>query len=180
MDLRAAACGVALGLVVPVGCGEDATPVADPSPPATTSASSPATSSSPAETRSPRSGPSPGREPGTTIVARPSRFGPILFDEAGQAIYLFDVERTARPQCYGACATAWPPVYAHGRPRAGDSVKESLLGTTTRRDGRAQVTYGGHPLYYYAHEAPGEVECHDVFLNGGYWYAVAPDGDRAP
>lgn len=58
-------------------------------------------------------------------------------------------------------------------------MEASLLGTTTRRDGRVQVTYGGHRLYYYAHEDSGEMECHDVFLNGGYWYAVAPSGDRA-
>ena len=38
-----------------------------------------------------------------------------------------------------------------------------------RRGGKRQVTYKGKPLYYYAHEGPNEVLCHDVFLNGGYW-----------
>jgi predicted lipoprotein with Yx(FWY)xxD motif len=103
----------------------------------------------------------------------------MLFSRGKQAIYLFDVETTDEPKCYGDCAEAWPPVLTAGEPVAGDAVKASLLGTTERSDGTTQVTYGGHPLYYYAHEDPGEVECHDIFLNGGTWYVVRPDGKRA-
>jgi predicted lipoprotein with Yx(FWY)xxD motif len=103
----------------------------------------------------------------------------MLFDTRRQAIYLFDVETTDEPKCYGECADAWPPVLTEGAPVAGKGVKASLLGTTKRSDGTTQVTYGGHPLYFYAHEGPGEVECHDVFLNGGTWYVVQPDGTRA-
>ena len=118
--------------------------------------------------------------PGTKVVAAESDFGRILFDGRGQAIYLFDVEATTEPRCYDACAVAWPPVVTDGAPLAGDGVRASLLGTTRRTDGTTQVTYGGHPLYFYAHEGAHEVKCHDVFLNGGTWYAVQPDGDRAP
>ena len=63
---------------------------------------------------------------------------------------------------------------------AGRRVDATLLGTTRRTDGTRQVTYGGHPLYFYAHEGKHEVECHDVFLNGGTWYALQPDGQPAP
>ena len=55
-----------------------------------------------------------------------------------------------------------------------------MLGTTRRTDGTTQVTYGGHPLYFYAHEGKHEVKCHHVYLNGGIWYAVLPNGDPAP
>jgi hypothetical protein len=41
------------------------------------------------------------------------------------------------------------------------------------------VTYGGHPLYYYAHEGPGQVLCHDVIEFGGRWLVVTPDGVAA-
>ena len=103
-----------------------------------------------------------------------------MFGGTGQAIYLFDVETTSRPRCYGPCADAWPPVLTDGAPFAGKRVKQSLLGTTPRTDGTTQVTYDGHPLYFYAHEDRHEVRCHDVFLNGGNWYSVQPDGRRAP
>lgn len=119
-------------------------------------------------------------QPGTKVVAAESDFGTILFDDTGQAIYLFDIETTSKPRCYGPCADAWPPVLTDGAPFAGERVKKSLLGTTQRTDGTTQVTYDGHPLYFYAHEGKYEVKCHDVFLNGGNWYAVEPDGNRAP
>jgi predicted lipoprotein with Yx(FWY)xxD motif len=130
-------------------------------------------------TAAPREQPTTTATPGTEIVVADSKFGPMLFDQRKQAIYLFDIETTDRPKCYGDCADAWPPVLTDGAPIAGDAVKGSLLGTTQRSDGTVQVTYGGHPLYYYAHEKPGEVKCHDVFLNGGTWYVVKPDGNRA-
>jgi predicted lipoprotein with Yx(FWY)xxD motif len=93
-------------------------------------------------------------------------------------MYIFQRDRRNKTNCYGECAKAWPPVFTEGTPRAGKGVSSSLLGTIRRRDGRRQVTYGGRPLYYYAHEGPGEVKCHDVYLNGGYWWAVGADGKR--
>lgn len=115
---------------------------------------------------------------GVVVTTQETRFGRILFDGTGQAIYLFDKEKTSRPECYGECAEAWPPVLAKGVPQA-RGVKKSLLGTTARTDGTTQVTYGGHPLYYYAHEGKNVVECHRVRGFGGLWLAVAPDGRAA-
>ncbi len=109
-----------------------------------------------------------------------SEFGQMLFDASGQAIYLFDVETSPKPQCYDACAEAWPPVLSKGDPVAGPGVKSSLLATVERADGSVQVTYNDHPLYFYAHEGKREVKCHDIFLNGGNWYVVQPGGDAAP
>jgi predicted lipoprotein with Yx(FWY)xxD motif len=117
---------------------------------------------------------------GTKITARPSEFGRMLFDSRRQAIYIFERDGKGRSRCYGACAKAWPPVYAKGKPVAAEGVRGSLLGTTRRRNGRRQVTYAGQPLYFYAHEAPGEVRCHNVDLNGGLWWVVGPDGRRRP
>ena len=104
----------------------------------------------------------------------------MLYDASRQAIYLFDAERTSRPKCYGACAEAWPPVLAKGVPRATGRVNRSLLGTTRRSDGATQVTYAGHPLYFYADEGKYEVLCHDVNEYGGTWLVVRPDGTPAP
>ena len=51
---------------------------------------------------------------------------------------------------------------------------------STRQDGTTQATYGGHPLYFYAHEDPWQVLCHDFEDFGGTWYVVQPDGEAAP
>ena len=117
---------------------------------------------------------------GTTLVARGSEFGTMLFGPKRQAVYIFQRDSRNRSNCYGECARLWPPVYTRGAPRAGRGVKASLLGTTRRRGGRLQVTYTGKPLYYYAHEGPGEVRCHNVNLNGGLWWVVGPNGKRRP
>lgn len=104
----------------------------------------------------------------------------MLYDASGQAIYLFDAEQTSRPECYGDCAAAWPPVLTDGEPRATTGARANLLGTTRRRDGKTQLTYAGHPLYYYADEGKYEVLCHNIKGFGGTWLVVRPDGDPAP
>ena len=109
-----------------------------------------------------------------------SEFGEILFDGAGQAIYLFDKEPTATPECYDDCAEAWPPVLTEGDPVAATNVLADQLGTTQRTDGATQVTYAGHPLYYYAHEGINQVLCHNVDEFGGVWLVVTPSGAPAP
>jgi predicted lipoprotein with Yx(FWY)xxD motif len=119
-------------------------------------------------------------QPGTKVVLDDSQYGRILFDSQQQAIYLFDKETTKKAKCYGACAKAWPPVLAKGKPRLGKGLKQDLLGTTRRRNGKKQITYGGHPLYYYAHEGPGQVLCHDVFEFDGLWLVVRKNGDPVP
>jgi predicted lipoprotein with Yx(FWY)xxD motif len=113
---------------------------------------------------------------GTKVVVGKSQFGTMLFNSKRQAIYVFSADAKRTSDCYGDCARAWPPVYTRALPRAGAGVRGSLLGTTRRRDRRLQLTYAGRPLYYYAHEAPGQILCHDVNLNGGIWKVVAPDG----
>lgn len=179
--MMARLCVTALCLGVLVACGEDSGQEAD-DPPATSSATNQSSDNRTATTTdqpstSTRSRPV-GR--GTRIVAADSDFGTMLFDGTGQAIYLFDVETTSKPACYGVCAEAWPPVLTKGEPVAAAGVERSLLGTTDRTDGTTQVTYNDHPLYVYAHENKHEVKCHDVFMNGGNWYAVRPDGSPAP
>ena len=111
------------------------------------------------------------------VSVRNSRFGRILTDGKGFTLYLFTRDKQPRSRCYGACATAWPPLLSTGPPRAGKGAKQSLLGATKRSDGQGQVTYRGHPLYYYVGERkPLQVLCQDVFEFGGRWLVVSPRG----
>ena len=128
-------------------------------------------------TRSPES-PRASRS-GTRIIVAPSDYGPMLYDASGQPIYLFTAESDDRPRCYGACAEDWPPVLTRGTPSAAASARTGLLDTTRRTDGSSQLTYAGHPLYFYAHESTYEVLCHNVTEYGGTWLVVQPDGSAA-
>jgi predicted lipoprotein with Yx(FWY)xxD motif len=117
---------------------------------------------------------------GTTVTVGQSEFGEMLFEASKRAIYIFEKDPKGETVCYDECAEAWPPVFSDGEAVAGEGVKASLLGTVKRRDGKLQVTYAGKPLYFYAHERPGEVRCHNVNLNGGLWWVVGPDGKPRP
>ena len=112
-----------------------------------------------------------------TLTVRNSRFGRVLFDGKGRVLYGFTRDtRGGKSTCYGACAAAWPVYYAKGRATAGPGVKRALIGSTRRRDGRLQLTYNGWPLYYYAHEGPGQILCQNVDEFGGLWLVVRPTG----
>ncbi|TML95442.1 MAG: hypothetical protein E6G10_28320 [Actinobacteria bacterium] len=112
-----------------------------------------------------------------TVTVGRSAFGRILFDGRGRALYLFTREKTETSQCYGACAKAWPPFLTRGRPSAARGARSSLLGTARRSDGTTQVTYRGHPLYYYVGDRrPGQVLCQGVVQFGGTWFVVSPSG----
>jgi predicted lipoprotein with Yx(FWY)xxD motif len=114
------------------------------------------------------------------IVAKESEFGRVLFDGNGQVVYVFEIDRANRSNCTSAdCVEAWPPVLTREPPSAGEGIDARLLGTIRRSDGSLQVTYDDRPLYFYEHEAPGEIKCHDVDLHGGLWWVVTPGGDPA-
>jgi predicted lipoprotein with Yx(FWY)xxD motif len=114
------------------------------------------------------------------IVAKGSSFGRVLFDANGQVVYVFESDSKNRSACTSAgCVKAWPPVLTRQQPSAGVGIDDSLLGTIRRADGMLQVTYNGRPLYFYEHEAPGEIKCHNVDLHGGLWWVVTPRGEPA-
>ena len=74
----------------------------------------------------------------------------------------------------------WPPLLTSGpAPVTTGAAQASLVGTTPRADGTRQVTYDGHPLYYFAGDkAPGDVTGQGIHNFGGGWYVVDPGGRR--
>jgi predicted lipoprotein with Yx(FWY)xxD motif len=124
----------------------------------------------------------------TTMPAEPSSGGEVvkvtngplgtyLVDGEGRALYLFKADGGTKSTCNGACAQAWPPVTTTGAPKAGTGTKSSLLGTTKRADGSTEVTYAGHPLYYYAGDSgPGETNGQGSNGFGAPWWVVTPSG----
>lgn len=114
----------------------------------------------------------------STLTVGKSRYGSILFDGKGRALYAFTRDRRGgKSRCYGACARAWPVYFKRTALKAGKGVKRKLIGTVRRKDGRLQVTYNGWPLYYYVNDvSPGQVTCQNVSEFGGLWLVVRPTG----
>jgi predicted lipoprotein with Yx(FWY)xxD motif len=140
------------------------------------SASSSSSSSTPASSGTPAAaGSSSAAASGTVITTANSSAGAFLTNSSGRAIYLFMADSKDKSACSGACASAWPPVT--GTPTASGSAMMSDLGTITRSDGTKQVTYDGHPLYYFAGDTGGGTDKGqglDGF--GAKWWLVAPSG----
>ena len=102
-----------------------------------------------------------------------------LVGSDGRTLYLFEADSHGSSACSGACAAAWPPDIAAGMPHAGAGVQQSLLGTVRRPDGSMQVTYNGHPLYYFTGDgAAGSAKGQGVKAFGAGWYAVAATGSK--
>jgi predicted lipoprotein with Yx(FWY)xxD motif len=115
---------------------------------------------------------------GTTIsVATNAKLGQILVDATGKTVYLFVADTGTSSTCYTSCATIWPPVLTTGAPEAGTGAQSSLLGTTARTDGTTEVTYAGHPLYYFIQDkAAGDAKGQGINGFGGLWWVMSPSG----
>jgi predicted lipoprotein with Yx(FWY)xxD motif len=114
---------------------------------------------------------------GTTVKIAKTPLGRILVDGKGITLYDFVPDRNRTSSCYGACAALWPPLIAKGKPHAGTGVRASLLGTTRRKDGKLEVTYDHHPLYYYvADRKPGQTTGQGLNQFGGPWWVLSPAG----
>jgi predicted lipoprotein with Yx(FWY)xxD motif len=114
--------------------------------------------------------------PQAKVLVRSTTVGDVLVDARGRTLYLRAVDGPRKSTCYGSCASAWPPDVTSGKPRAGSGVKQALLGMAKRKDGRMQVTYAGHPLYFYGQDAKaGEILGQGT---AGIWWVVGASGRK--
>ena len=135
--------------------------------PATTQASSPAATSQ------------AGGAASVSLAAISGIPGKALVGSNGRTLYLFQADKNGTSACAGACAAAWPPDIVTGQPQAGNGVNQTLLGTITRADGTMQLTYNGHPLYYFTADAGGgTAHGQGVKAFGAEWYVVAAGGSK--
>jgi predicted lipoprotein with Yx(FWY)xxD motif len=115
---------------------------------------------------------------GMVIASKHGKIGTIL--AAGPkrlTIYLYEADKGSTSACSSACAQTWPPVTTSGAPMAAGGAIAADLGTITRSDGTKQVTYNGHPLYYYAQDKDsGDAYGQGVKSFGAAWYALKPSG----
>ena len=112
-----------------------------------------------------------------SVSTKTSSLGTFLVDANGRTLYLWDADKGSTSTCSGACAQAWPPLTSTATPKASGAVRASLLGTTKRTDGSSEVTYAGHPLYYFAGDTqPGQTTGQGSNGFGAPWWVISPAG----
>ena len=123
--------------------------------------------------------PASGSATATVIESHAGSAGSFLTNGSGRAVYLWAADSMNKSTCSGACAGAWPPVTTTGKVTVADGAKAADLGTITRSDGTKQVTYSGHPLYYFAGDSgPGQTNGQGSDSFGAKWWLVAPAGAK--
>jgi predicted lipoprotein with Yx(FWY)xxD motif len=113
----------------------------------------------------------------SSIKVSMSSLGSFLTDANGRTLYLFTRDSGNTPSCTGACTSVWPPVTWSTAAQVGTGASASLLGTVANAGGQQQITYNGHPLYYYVGDVnAGETNGEQLDQFGGLWYVVSPSG----
>ena len=164
---------LAAALAFLAGCGSSSSTTSS-------SASAPATPASTAATSASATASTASSGAGELIATKRSKFGTIL--AAGPkklTVYLFEADRAGRSACSGACASAWPPVRTSGAAQAGGAAVAADLGRTMRSDGTEQVTYKGHPLYFFEKDQDdGDAYGEGSKAFGAGWYVIKPSGAK--
>ncbi len=114
------------------------------------------------------------------VTTKHSKDGTILAAGPKElTVYMFAGDKGSKSNCTGACAVAWPPVVAKGSPTASGKASASDVGTAMRAGGVAQVTYKGHPLYYFIKDKDdGDAYGQAKHAFGADWYVLAPSGEK--
>ncbi len=114
---------------------------------------------------------------GLTIGMAKGPMGSYLTGASGRALYLWAADTNGKSSCSGACAQTWQPVVASATPSASGGVNAADLAVISRPGGGEQVTYKGHPLYYYAADSgPGMTTGQGTNSFGAKWWLIAPSG----
>jgi predicted lipoprotein with Yx(FWY)xxD motif len=110
-------------------------------------------------------------------VSTTTKYGRILVDASGRTLYMLTADKNGKSSCSGQCASFWPPLIVSGSHITATGVKASLLGTTTRSDGKLQATYNGHPLYRFLKDTKaGQTNGQGLNVFGGRWWLLSPAG----
>ena len=114
---------------------------------------------------------------GSAVGVRSTSLGPTLVDANGRTLYLFAGDKPDVSRVSAAGLAVWPPFRPNGTVKATNGANAASLGTITSSGGR-QVTYNGHPLYYYVGDSSAG-STHGQRLNqfGALWYVLGPGGN---
>jgi len=114
-------------------------------------------------------------KPASLVLTQTEKLGNVMADSNGRTLYLYTKDTPNTSNCYAKCEVAWPPLLTIDQPTLGDGVSTALISTTLRKDGSAQLTYNGWPLYYFfKDQAAGDINGQAV---GKVWWVVSGEGN---
>ena len=100
--------------------------------------------------------------------------GPVLVDGSGRTLYLFEGDRTDVSTLSSAGRAVWPPFTARSQPVTMGGANSALIGMIP---GSGQITYNGHPLYYYVGDQHvGQTAGQGLNQFGARWYVLSATG----
>jgi predicted lipoprotein with Yx(FWY)xxD motif len=109
-----------------------------------------------------------------TVSVQHTSLGQTLVGPNGHTLYLFEADKRNASTLSAAGRAVWPPLT--GKVKAGSGVQASKLGTT--HTGFKQVTYNGHPLYYYIGDnSAGNTKGQHLKEFGALWFVLSPSGN---
>ncbi len=115
----------------------------------------------------------------SAVSLRSTPLGKVLVDAKGRTLYLFERDKTDMSSCTGACQSIWPSLTSQSKPKAMGGVSTAKLGAIAAPGGKQQVTYNGHPLYYYVGDRkPGDTTGQGLNQFGAEWYVLAGNGNK--
>jgi predicted lipoprotein with Yx(FWY)xxD motif len=116
---------------------------------------------------------------GNALTGQDTPLGKILTADGGRTLYLFSKDRGPKSMCSGACATNWPPFTAAKEPPVSGGASSADISLVRRSDGKMQVVYNGHPLYFFAGDnSAGQTNGQGLNAFGAPWWTVSPRGSK--
>ncbi len=163
---------LALAILALAACAPAPAPAPTPQPP-TAAPVQPTT----APTTAPTAASASTGKTAVVNVSTNATLGKFLVDGDGVTLYMYprDTREPSTSNCYDDCAKQWPALLSDAKPTLkSNEIKDSLFGTTTRKDGAKQVTFNGWPLYYFFNDKKaGDTLGQGV---GDIWWVMTPDG----
>jgi predicted lipoprotein with Yx(FWY)xxD motif len=113
----------------------------------------------------------------SALSVRQTSLGRTLTDANGRTLYLFAGDKPNVSKLSAAGRAFWPPFTSTIKPSATGGALTGNISTVSGATGAAQVTYNGHPLYYFVGDRhPGQTTGQALNQFGARWYVLAPSG----
>jgi predicted lipoprotein with Yx(FWY)xxD motif len=111
---------------------------------------------------------------GSAISLSRTPVGQALVDARGRTLYLFAGDKPNVSRLSVAGQAVWPPFTSTTLPMATAGISAGQIGTIA---GTKQITFNGHPLYYYVGDRnPGQTAGQGLNEFGARWYVLSSRG----